>query len=741
MVGTSAPDRRLAAIGAAAASVLRSTDYHAVRADDVAAAVRLPSDRSHDGRSRSAVWLYNEVKSRRVLVALAAFHAWQEFRRRSELSIPSTPSTIGTVGEARAAMAAALGEVVRFHRAEAPLMTQVGRGLGDIATSEKRSRAGSEAAQSAPEWPESPWGRVAAHGWRATCSVFADFLAPVMRAATAAVTWVDPADLQRSAVMLSDLAFRAARSDPDGPADRLGAALAAYWFERDLVGCAGTWVQDLDAAERCLAATQRRGTDPRAEAAAHGVVTRVLLEAGTLFRRAAKEIDQLAAETERVLPGRSAGQPDVEALCDATSRLGLALLRWGDLDRAKSAFTRSRSIAEDRLGNDASRIARVDSNLAELMCLADRPEAGLELAQRTRQVRAQLLDDAREEAERAAAWRRLTLTDQVCALAACRAGRVAEAVVLATRLVEDRRAHLGGADNINTAEAQILLGETLLEAGHPGEATFQLQQAHRIRRGRPAASGLAAQHDLVCLARAALDGGDGGAGVAARLLADAPARSPWFAERVSFRLGYEARRWHARAQAAGGDAGGAAELLCAGLDQLADQWALPADDPLVRAYLRDLGEVRLRGGDAEAAWACLVDVRDREEADPAIGAVDQIRTLVLLGRCAEQLRDDKGWEAAQRRIADLADRVAPTHPVLLANRHAQAAREVATGQLDVAAQLLAPVLEWRPLAHGRPALGEGHQLLRAARQLAARAGLAEGPPAANRGHDLPLADI
>jgi hypothetical protein len=225
------------------------------------------------------------------------------------------------------------------------------------------------------------------------------------------------------------------------------------------------------------------------------------------------------------------------------------------------------------------------------------------------------------------------------------------------------------------------------------------------------------------------------------LLAAAPARSPWFAERVSFRLGYETRRWHARAQAAGGDAGGAAELLRAGLDQLAGQWALPADDPLVRAYLRDLGEVRLRGGDAEAAWACLVDVREREEADPAIGAVDQIRTLVLLGRCAEQLRDDKGGEAARRRIAHLADRVDPTHPVLLAGRYDQAVREVATGQLDVAAQLLAPLLERCPLAHGRPALGEEHRLLRAARQLAAQAGLVGGPQATDDGHDLPLADI
>ena len=65
-----AQDDRLTAIGAAAAAVLRQTPYHVVRAGDVAAAVRLPGP-----QGRSAVWLYNEVHNRRVLVALAAAHA------------------------------------------------------------------------------------------------------------------------------------------------------------------------------------------------------------------------------------------------------------------------------------------------------------------------------------------------------------------------------------------------------------------------------------------------------------------------------------------------------------------------------------------------------------------------------------------------------------------------------------------------------------------------------------------
>src|ERR1700691_5159974 len=76
-----AQDDRLPAIGAAAAAVLRQTPYHVVRAGDVAAAVRLPGQ-----TGRSAVWLYNEVHNRRVLVALAAAYAWRDFRGRTELA-------------------------------------------------------------------------------------------------------------------------------------------------------------------------------------------------------------------------------------------------------------------------------------------------------------------------------------------------------------------------------------------------------------------------------------------------------------------------------------------------------------------------------------------------------------------------------------------------------------------------------------------------------------------------------
>jgi hypothetical protein len=148
-----AQDDRLAAIAAAAAAVLRQTPYHVVRAGDVAAAVRLPGQ-----AGRSAVWLYNEVHNRRVLVALAAAHAWQEFAGQVSWS---PPGPIGSVTAARSAAVAALGVIVAFHRAEHPLMTQVGYGIGDISTAEKRKLAAGTGV-TAPSWPDSSWGQVAA---------------------------------------------------------------------------------------------------------------------------------------------------------------------------------------------------------------------------------------------------------------------------------------------------------------------------------------------------------------------------------------------------------------------------------------------------------------------------------------------------------------------------------------------------------------------------------------------------
>ena len=271
-----AQDERLAAIAAAAATVLRETPYHVVRAGDVAAAVRLPGQ-----AGRSAVWLYNEVHNRRVLVALAAAQAWREFAGHASW-VP--PEPIDSVTAARSAAVAALGVIVAFHRAEQPLMTQVGYGIGDISTAEKRKlAAGTDLTP--PSWPDSSWGRVAAAAWDGRCDVFTDFLRPVLRDCAESVTHLTEPDLAENASRLSDIAFRTCLADREGPVDLLARGLAALWFERDLTRLAGALPRDLESAETALAAVARRRTDPRAEANASAVVVRVLLEAGTLHRR------------------------------------------------------------------------------------------------------------------------------------------------------------------------------------------------------------------------------------------------------------------------------------------------------------------------------------------------------------------------------------------------------------------------------------------------------------------------
>src|SRR5260370_22408457 len=174
-------DERLAALAAAAAGVQRQTPYPRVRGGDVAAAVGLPGQ-----TGRSAVWLYNEVRNRRVLVALAAAHAWREFAGQANWS---PPAHIRAVTAARWAAVAAIGVIVAFHRAEQPLMTQVGYGMGDISTAEKRQLAAGTGLVP-PGWPDSPWGRVAAAAWHGRCDVFTDFLRPVPRGRPEARTYM-----------------------------------------------------------------------------------------------------------------------------------------------------------------------------------------------------------------------------------------------------------------------------------------------------------------------------------------------------------------------------------------------------------------------------------------------------------------------------------------------------------------------------------------------------------------------
>jgi tetratricopeptide (TPR) repeat protein len=730
MDGVATRDDRLVAIGVAAAEVFRAGEYHEVRAEDVATAVRLaPSEGDHRSAAgrRSAVWLYNEVRSRRVLVGLAAYAAWEEYRRRNPVPQAKPPET---VGQAREAVVGALADVVRFHRAERFLLTQVGLGLGDIATSEKHARPGREA----PCWPDTPAGRVAAAAWRSSCAVFAGTLAPVLAAALGWAACPAPGEIVAQARLLSDLAFRACLADPDAPVDPVAHGLAAYWFERGMVPVAGQWVADLDAAERALAATERRGTDRRAEAAARAVLIRVLLEAGTLHRRGSEEGVALVAGLERLVreppvrePPGGAGPPagqddrvaqnDRVALCDAASRLGLSLRCWGDLEAAERAYRRSHSLAVDELHGDESRAARADTGLAEVLVECGRPAEALQVAERACRVRTRLLHRHPDDP---ASWRRLTLSEHAMVLATMRTGQVTAAVTLARHLVEDRRRRLGGPDGVNVATARIALGLALLAAGQPAEADEQFRRAQRARAAVMHRSGYRVQYDLTCRAEAAVALGEPAAAVA--MLAEAPVLSDWFADRVSFRLGYTARCLHARAVGLSGDPDRGLTLLGAAQRRLTAEHDLGAADPLPLGYRRAAARVLMAAGQPERAAEQIIAAERAERTGP-VEVPARLETVLLDGRVHDALGDHAGARRRYRAAVRLAAEVEDRHPLLLEARYDEAVREVDAGHVHAAVGLLAPLLDRTPLAHGLAPLGEGHPVLTAARRLAGRIGV------------------
>jgi tetratricopeptide (TPR) repeat protein len=732
-------DERLAAIAAAAAATLRHTPYHVVRAGDVAAAVRLPGE-----QGRSVVWLYNEVRNRRVLVALAAAHAWIEFPGRLNAT-PSEP--IGSVTAARSAAVAALGVIVAFHRAEQVLMTQVGYGIGDISTAEKRQLA-SGTDLTPPSWPDSSWGRVAAAAWHGRCEVFTDFLRPVLRACAESVTYLAEPDAADSAARLSDIAFRMCLADREAPVDLVARGLAALWFERDLARVAGNLPRDLESSETALATVARRSTDPRAEANASAVVVRVLLEAGTLHERCMRQARQTvslwqelaASPDEPVEPGISlmsrAVWHDLQRLSDAASHLGLAAARYGDRPLAAEAWRLSRRVAEHELGGDLPRMSRADTNLAALGAEAGRVREASRLISDVFRTRLELVD---RQPDSAAAWRRLTVTARVRADVARIAGQVVEGTLLAADLLADRQARLRDPAHADVAEARLVLGQALLAAGQPVPARRYLEEAADARRGRFLPASYRVQEDLLWLVRTALVLEQPQA--ALDLLAEQAAATDWFSDRVSFRLGYTARRLLALASGALGRTDEAGASLRADRERLGERPLCVGLDPLVADFDRALGEVALLGGDFAGALATLAKLAEAEaEAQAQAPLPAQGWTLVLLGRAADRLGDARRAAGCFRSVADLvSEGIDPCHPVILTARYDQAVRCAATGDTGESADLLEPVLDRTPLAHGHPALGGAHPLLGRARALAQRLGIAV--PDATAGLDDASLDI
>ncbi len=256
-----------------------------------------------------------------------------------------------------------------------------------------------------------------------------------------------------------------------------------------------------------------------------------------------------------------------------------------------------------------------------------------------------------------------------------------------------RRARLSDSAHADTAEARIILGQTLLAAGHPAAARRHLEEAADIRRSRFLPTSYRVQEDLIWLAKAALVLGR--PRTVLDLLAGQTAQTGWFRDQVSFRLGYTARRLLAMASGELGRTDEAMAALLAGRAELGD-WPLDAGpDPLAADFDRSLAELALLRGDAADAAAALARLGGTQRA-----------------------------AACFRSVTDLAAAgMDPCHPAILTARYDEAERRTAIGDTRQAADLLAPVLDRTPLAHGRPALGEAHPLLTRARALAGRLGI------------------
>jgi tetratricopeptide (TPR) repeat protein len=621
-------------------------------------------------------------------------------------------------------------------------MSQVGYGIGNISTAEKRQLA-SGTALVPPSWPDSPWGRVAQAAWQGRCDVFADFLRPVLRDCGQSVTYLAEPDAAQSASRLSDIAFRTCLADREGPVELIARGLAALWFERELTRFAGTLPRDLESSETALAAVARRRTDPRAEANASAIVVRVLLEAGTLHERGMREARRTVSLWQELAAdqGPGFGAYDLARLTDAASHLGLAAARYGDLGAAAGAWALSRRVAEQDL-DDRSRIARADNNLAALAAERGQRRHASDLIAGVWHTRLALLGAHPQDA---AAWRRLTVTERARADITRVNGQVVEGVRLAAGLLADRQARLSDPGHADIAEARLVLGQALLAAGHPAAARRQLEEAADVRRARFLPTSYRVQEDLIWQAKAAL--------VLERpravldLLDGQAAQTDWFRDRVSFRLGYTARRLLALARGQLGGTEQAAAALRADRERLAD-WPLDAGlDPLAADFDRSLAELALNGARVQAAADALAELAEVEgglggESGAGSGGASGARagvrpplpahgwTLVLLGRAAHRLGDADTAARCFGSVTALAG-IDPRHPVILAAHYDEALRCAEIGDTGQAASLLAPLLDRALLGHGRPALGEAHPLLARARTLAERLGIAVPATAAN----------
>ncbi|MDN3359670.1 hypothetical protein [Actinomadura sp. DC4] len=137
----------------------------------------------------------------------------------------------------------------------------------------------------------------------------------------------------------------------------------------------------------------------------------------------------------------------------------------------------------------------------------------------------------------------------------------------------------------------------------------------------------------------------------------------------------------------------------------------------------ELAKTLLRLDEPEEATVLLrplTPVRPRCDATPLQGQV-----MLAGARCSTARGDVEAAERAYEAVigcAGAGSGMDLVHPVAAAARVSLAASRADRGDLDSAAGLLAPVLDNAVLAHGRPAFGAEHPLLRDAVVLADRIG-------------------
>ena len=707
---------RLSAIATAAEAALRRSTYASMRVEDVAALVDLPTGRGRPrrgGGGRSPMWLYGEIRAKRVLAGLAAAHAW----RHDTAALQPLGAVPETVTGMRAAAKAAFLEIVTFCQRERKLLDQIRAGLGDPSAHERRGGD-----DTPPTWQVGgPYATVAYEAWQGRCAAFAEFLQNRLGQAVQAVAPPAPDDLQ-IAQHLSNLATHACSDGNADPADDVAAGLTGYWFDRYLAARIG-WLNGVAEAEQTLDRSRRSGQAGRHVAAAAGVLVTELLGSDVLLQRAAAEADAAHHSIAEMLAGqyspgagplRDAARDLAELQCDLTSRHGLALLRQGRLAEAREPLGQSLALAHDVLGQDRARAARARTNLAEARAIGGHGVEALSLIADAVDVRKALVGATDTPTTR----QRLAISEHTMVRVLIAAGRTGAARRLAQRLFQDSVRH-----GVHEEVARRTLGVALRAAGHPHAARQHLERAHNGDSPWYLPFSRTYRDTVLELCRCALDLAQ--PTEVLRLSAFPPAAEDWFRKTVSPALAMQLSVCQVLALAEDGDAAALPEaerLVALGVRLLGEEHLV------VLETRRALAHTLVRADRPDRARNELLAVRDiehagREPVEP--GSPGMLATALQLAEVAEILSDEDAVAAEITTLLALTGAgLDSDHPALLRARVVGARLAARTGDSQGAAQLLGPVVDRAPVpgskgptADDLPRLEEHHPVLEAARTI------------------------